>query len=153
MKPQPDNQAMLQALGTNIKAARIAAGISLSTLAKLSGISKGNCSKVEHGMNVTVVSLYRICWALGVHPREVLPEYRPAAGSHLTELHNLGNDYDGWSEIRVRKDLIPDGATLVEAYLTDREIIVMGRPPEDGDHNCDAMGCGSISHVLIRIQR
>ena len=70
---------MLQALGTNIKAARIAAGISLTTLAKLSGISKGNCSKVERGWNVTVVSLYRICWALGVHPMAVLPAHKTQA--------------------------------------------------------------------------
>jgi hypothetical protein len=73
---------------------------------------------------------------------------------HLTELHNLGNDLEEWCEIRVRKDMIPKGAELVEAYMTAREIIVMGQPPEDDDeetgHNCDAMGCG-LSHVLYRM--
>lgn len=71
---------------------------------------------------------------------------------HLTELHHLGNDIEEWCEVRVRKDLLPKGATLVEAYLTEREIIVMGRPKEDDEnHNCDAMGCGTLSHVRHRL--
>lgn len=71
---------------------------------------------------------------------------------HLTELHNLGNDLEEWCEIRVRKDMIPKGATLVEAYLTERELVVIGQPKEDDDnHNCDAMGCGTLSHVLYRL--
>lgn len=69
---------------------------------------------------------------------------------HLPELHNLGNDLEEWMEIRVRKDLVPAGATLVEAYLSDGEIVVMGQPKTDDDHNCDAMGCGTLSHVLHR---
>ena len=75
---------------------------------------------------------------------------------HLPELHNLGHDLVEWRQVRVRKDCIPKGARLVEAYLTDREIIVMGWPPESDDeetgHNCDAMGCGSVgSHVSYRL--
>jgi len=71
---------------------------------------------------------------------------------HLPELHNLGNDLEEWCEVRVRKDLIPKGANLVEAYLTEREIVVMGQPKEDDEnHNCDAMGCGTLSHVLYRL--
>lgn len=70
---------------------------------------------------------------------------------HLPELHNLGNDLEEWAEIRVRKDFIPKGARLVEAYQTEREVIVMGHPAEgDESHNCDAMGCGSLSHVMFR---
>ena len=72
--------------------------------------------------------------------------------THLTELHNLGNDLEEWAEIRVRKDFIPKGAKLVEAYLTHREVIVMGWPAEDDEnHNCDAMGCGTLSHVFYRL--
>ena len=75
---------------------------------------------------------------------------------HLAELHNLGNDLEEWRIVRVRKDMIPQGATLVEAYKTDREIIVMGQPPEGDEltedgHNCDAMGCGTLSHVIYRL--
>jgi hypothetical protein len=69
---------------------------------------------------------------------------------YIPELHNLGNDLEEWCEVRVRKDLIPKGSVLVEAYLTEREIIVMGQPKDD-DHNCDAMGCGTLSHVLYRL--
>ena len=143
---------MLRRLGENLKQARLKAEISLRTLAKLSGLSAGNCSRVEHGLNLTAVSLYRLCWSLGVHPKDVLPEYRPNDGKHLPELHNLGNDFDEWCEIRVRKDLIPKGSVLVEAYLTEHEIIVMGSPEEDDeDHNCDALGCGTLQHVLHRL--
>jgi hypothetical protein len=72
--------------------------------------------------------------------------------THLPELHNLGNDLEEWSEVRVRKDLIPKGAKLVEAYLTEREVIVMGWPKEDDEtHNCDVMGCGTLSHVIYRL--
>lgn len=72
---------------------------------------------------------------------------------HLYEIHHLGNDLEEWCEVRVRKDLIPKGATLVEAYLTEKEIVVMGQPKEDDEnHNCDAMGCGTLSHVLYRLR-
>lgn len=75
---------------------------------------------------------------------------RIAGLEHLEELHHLGNDLDEWAEIRVNKTCIPKGAKLVEAYLTEREVIVMGQPREDDhEHNCDAMGCG-FSHVLYR---
>ncbi len=72
-----DHKQMLRAIGVNIQAARMKTGISLGTMAKLSGVSKGNCSKIEHGGNVTALSLYKLCWAIGVHPCEVLPAYRP----------------------------------------------------------------------------
>ena len=77
-----DHKLMLRALGANIKAARLKTGITLPTLSKLSGVSKGNCSKVEHGGNVSALTLYKLCWSLGMHPREVLPEYRPNDPAH-----------------------------------------------------------------------
>lgn len=72
--------------------------------------------------------------------------------------------------IKVRKDLIPSGAKLVEAYETDEEIIVCGEPEDEPDdlsswseekqnewyekaHNCDLMGCGSFSHVIYRFNK
>ena len=74
---------------------------------------------------------------------------------HVPELHNLGNDLEEWCEVRVRKDCIPKGARLVEAYITARQLIVMGWPSQNDDdesHNCDAMGCGSVgSHVIYRL--
>jgi len=71
--------------------------------------------------------------------------------------------------MRVRKDSIPIGGKLVEAYETDKEIIVIGEPeeePADLDlwpeekknkwhafaHNCDRMSCGN-KHVLFRFRK
>lgn len=69
--------------------------------------------------------------------------------------------------IRVPKVCIPQGAKLVEAYETETEIIVCGDPPSEPEglteeqyskwyetsHNCDAMGCGTFSHVLYRFKK
>ena len=49
---------------------------------------------------------------------------------------------------------IPKGAQLVEAYETATEIIVCGWPDTDDEsHDCDAMGCSSVSHVLHRFRK
>lgn len=38
-----------------------------------------------------------------------------------------------------------------EAVVTKTEFMVFGEPEEnDESHNCDAMGCGSFNHVLVR---
>ena len=37
-----------------------------------------------------------------------------------------------------------------EVIQTRRELIVIGSPHGDESHNCDAMGCTSLSHVLFR---
>lgn len=65
-----------------------------------------------------------------------------------------------YETVKVRKDLIPSGARLVEAYETQHEIIVCGDPPDEPEgtpeenwHNCDAMGCGSFSHVIHRFTK
>ena len=79
-----DHKIMLRNLGENLKAARLKTGISMGTMAKLSGVSKGNCSKIERGANITTLNLYRLCWSIGVHPREVMPEYRPNSPSSAT---------------------------------------------------------------------
>lgn len=71
--------AVCSALGSRLRETREGQRISLPTLAKLCGVSKGNLSKIEHGGNVTVTTLYRVCWALGVHPSEVLPADWPNA--------------------------------------------------------------------------
>jgi hypothetical protein len=36
-------------------------------------------------------------------------------------------------------------------YISDDEIVITGSPEEDDEnHNCDEMGCSSVSHVLYR---
>jgi hypothetical protein len=39
---------------------------------------------------------------------------------------------------------------VFRSWLTKRELIVLGNP-EDESHNCDAMGCSSVSHVRYRV--
>lgn len=41
----------------------------------LSGIGKGSLSRIENGGNLKVLSLFRICEVLCVHPRAVFPVY------------------------------------------------------------------------------
>ena len=54
-------------------------------------------------------------------------------------------------KIKVPDDLIPEGAELIEAYLTGKgEIVAIGEPDWQQDHNCDSMGCTIFSHVIYR---
>lgn len=64
------------------------------------------------------------------------------------------------SYILVEKWGIPEGAQLVEAYETATQIVVCGIPNEEPDdmpdeqrHNCNYMGCSSVSHVLYRFNK
>lgn len=52
-------------------------------------------------------------------------------------------------KVEIRKDLIPDGAKLVECYLAEKQVIVCGDPNDDS-HNCDLMGCSTLNHVIHR---
>lgn len=50
---------------------------------------------------------------------------------------------------------IPEGFKEISnvdgVYVSDDEIVITGIPDEDDEsHNCDEMGCGSLSHVLFR---
>lgn len=47
------------------------------------------------------------------------------------------------------KSHIPKGSQPVEAFLTNKNIlIVLGEPDES--HSCDEMGCSSMDHVIAR---
>ena len=36
-------------------------------------------------------------------------------------------------------------------FISDGKIVITGWPDEDDEsHNCDAMGCSSVSHVIFR---
>lgn len=79
---------------------------------------------------------------------------------HLTELNNLPTQEPAvniaredaeYETIRVLKHCIPRNARLVEAYECGGVLLLMGNvAPNDEEHNCDAMGCGSMSHVIYR---
>lgn len=53
--------------------------------------------------------------------------------------------------ITIPGHMIPKGAKLVECYLTEREVIICGGI-DDESHNCDLMGCSTMSHVIHRFQ-
>lgn len=93
---------------------------------------------------------------------ESQPLSAPPASSPLNAL--AGEKYQ---TIRVPTDCIPKSGRLVEAYETASQIIVCGDPPDEPEglteaeytawyetaHNCDAMGCGSLSHVIYRFEK
>lgn len=66
----------LREVGSSIREARRHSLMSLGNLAEATGLSKGNLSKIENGGNVTLVTIYRICRVLDLHPRYVLPDFK-----------------------------------------------------------------------------
>lgn len=61
------------------------------------------------------------------------------------------NQFDFFQDDIAPKLFVPTGARLVEAWEFDGELIVTGCPSCDDDsHNCDEMGCTSVSHVILR---
>ena len=69
---------MLAALGTSVRAARLAANLSLETLAARSGISLTALRNLEGGRNASTVTLLEVCrslrrtdWILGIAPPEI----------------------------------------------------------------------------------
>ena len=69
--------------------------------------------------------------------------------------------------IRVPKSVIPEGGKLIEAYETATGFAILGDPEDEPEglteeqlsawyetaHNCDAMGCGTFSHVIYRFPK
>jgi hypothetical protein len=52
-------------------------------------------------------------------------------------------------------DRIPVGYRALKdvtgVFVSDDEIVVTGEPDDDDEnHNCDEMGCSSVSHVIFR---
>lgn len=67
--------ALQRQIGVNIYSARMGRNIALRSLAKESGTSLGNLSKIENGTgNPTVETLVRLCRAMNVPLNRILPE-------------------------------------------------------------------------------
>ncbi len=67
----------LKEIGNTIREARLHSAFTLPALAEMAGISKGHLSSIERGnVNVSVVTIYRICRMLDLHPRYVLPDFK-----------------------------------------------------------------------------
>jgi|GEM_PF-6286432 hypothetical protein len=59
---------------------------------------------------------------------------------------------DLYHTIEVAKSDIPKNAKLIECYETDKEYVIIGSPLSE-EHNCDEMGCSTVSHVRMRIKK
>ncbi len=61
--------------------------------------------------------------------------------------------------LMVPKNTVPPDARLAECYETSREWVVVGEPWRGDDendpryHNCETMGCGTLFHVVARVQK
>lgn len=72
----PDEMATLKRLGENLKRYRKQADLSVAKLTSLSGVPKSLIYKVENGKsNVSLMTVYKLCWALWVLPRDVVPPF------------------------------------------------------------------------------
>lgn len=75
----------------------------------------------------------------------------------LKEYNAERSKYDNCQVLAVEKSSIPENAILCEAYVCKGQLVVLGDPDwsdNEGDesgHNCDYMGCGSLSHVVLRM--
>lgn len=74
-------------------------------------------------------------------------------------MRDIAKKREEYEIVMVPKYCIPEGARLVECYETATEWVVVGEPGEEMDadgnmlHDCDAMGCCTLSHVVARIPR
>lgn len=71
-----NNRRTLTTIGKKLRAERKDAGLTLPQLAEDSGVSKGNLSRIEHGADFQISTLYKLCKALGTRPRLVLPDFK-----------------------------------------------------------------------------
>ncbi len=52
-------------------------------------------------------------------------------------------------------EVVPEGYREIKnvdgVFVSDKEIVITGTPDEDDEnHNCKALGCSSVGHVLFR---
>jgi len=80
---------------------------------------------------------------------EVLVDKTLALHKHLLAVEN-----DTYAKVRVERRQIPKGCHLVECYANSHEYIIIGQPrSDDENHNCDEMGCSTVSHVIARFKK
>ena len=68
------------------------------------------------------------------------------------------NCCDCWKEkfTALRQPSLPDGFQCIEhedigeVYYSNNEVVITGRPKNG--HNCDSMGCTSVSHIIFRVK-
>lgn len=88
-------------------------------------------------------------------PREepkTITERESAAESAFRR--DIDKQRDEFDILMIERRLIPKGAKLVECYETEKNFVVIGIPDSnDETHNCDFMGCSTLSHVIARFPK
>ncbi|MBZ4036700.1 helix-turn-helix domain-containing protein [Flavobacterium sp. 17A] len=66
------NEKLLKALGERIKARRIQAELEIEDLAAMTGFTYNTISNIENGLETYISYFIQICFAIGIHPKEIL---------------------------------------------------------------------------------
>lgn len=66
------NEKILKTLGLRIKAYRIKAKLEILDLAVMTGFSYNTISDIENGSETSISYFIAICFALGIHPKEMM---------------------------------------------------------------------------------
>jgi len=111
----PDGAADSTQIGAQLRAARLAARMSMADVADKAGLTKGFVSKLERGLtNVSVASLIRLCNALGVSVGSL---FRASTGELIRRDAYPTIDFGG---TRMREYLLtPAGEKRVQAILSE----------------------------------
>jgi transcriptional regulator with XRE-family HTH domain len=104
-------------IGPQLRAARLAARMSMADVAEASGLTKGFVSKLERDLaNVSVASLIRLCGALDISPGSL---FQAAKGEVIRRGEYPPINFGGTA---VREYLLtPSGEKRVQAILSDIE--------------------------------
>ncbi len=87
--------------------------------------------------------------------KEILENLKNAVTEYaLAEVTRLKSElkwkYVFWCE----RHNIPTGCRPIEVYENEKEFVVLfGKEPLPESHNCDEMGCSTVSHVRLRIPK
>lgn len=69
-----DRSRFCKEIGANIKRARVNMDVSLTEIARRTGINRGQLWKVEKGRNITIGTLFDVCYAIDQQPCDMIPE-------------------------------------------------------------------------------
>lgn len=70
-----DEHKFLDEFAKRFRELRKNRGLTMGTLAELSGVSKSQISKIEAGGNVSLITLARLAWSLDAVPGTMLPAF------------------------------------------------------------------------------
>ncbi|MFJ5924871.1 helix-turn-helix domain-containing protein [Kitasatospora sp. NPDC092948] len=114
-RPSPASAALAARIGLRLRELRTARGLSLSELARRSGVGKATLSELESGRrNPTLETLYALTTALGLPLGAALHE--PGAAVSGPALHEPGAAVSGLALDAVLLDRFEDAAAVSETY-------------------------------------